>query len=157
TENVMMRPAALALVCFGLALGSVAGTASARHAATHSGRHSGATPLLDSQMWDKLAALPSYHIDSTLLQTRATTREVGVPWTEDAHGKDYHLVLHTSGLSTQNADIYFVKGHYYIGTAGKFADVGPAGETMSAAILAMTFKYWSALTRDSHDVHYVGR
>jgi hypothetical protein len=144
----MTRPIARALVCLVLAMGGVAGTTLTGHAAA---------PTLDPNMWARLAALPSYHVESTITESGAATGALAVTWTEDAHGKDYHLVFHTSGRSAQSAEFYFVNGHFYVGSAGKFADLGAAGQQISAPILAMTLNYWAGVTKDSHSAQYVGQ
>jgi len=117
----------------------------------------GGTPTLDNAMWNKLSALRSYHAESTLKWTGSAAKPGTVHWTEDVHGKDYHLTLISSSGSTQRSDMYFVGGHFYIGEGGHFMDLGNVGKQMAAAMLPMTMGYWTALTQDGHNVHYVGR
>jgi hypothetical protein len=63
--------------------------------------------------------------------------------------KDYHLILSASSGTTQKSDMYFVRGHFYIGQAGQFMDLGAMGKQMAAAMLPMIGA--------GRDVHYVGR
>jgi hypothetical protein len=150
-EQVMRRLRAWMLVCLVLATGALAGSAPAIHAAT---------PTLNPKMWDRLVALHSYHIDSALKMTGGSTGAVSVSWSEDTYGTDYHLVMHASTSSTQaaqTAELYYVKGHYYAGVAGHFADVGALGKQMSAPVLALTVNYWATLTKSAQGAQYVGR
>ncbi len=116
-----------------------------------------ARPTLSPQMWDKLASLPSYHVESSLKITGSITQSVSLHWTEDSHGQDYHLTVSSSAANNAGGEIYVVKGHYYIGTSGHFIDAGSMGKQMAAPIKALTLDYWSTLAQNSRDVRYVGR
>jgi hypothetical protein len=125
--------------------------------ASHAASRVPANPTLDPHMWNRLAAVPSYHIESSLRMTSSTSSPVTVSWTEDVHGKDFHLVMHANTGSSKDAEIFVVKGHYYVGVGGHFTDLGAAGQQVSAPVLAMTIGYWTAFTDNPQKVRYVGR
>jgi len=120
-------------------------------------RHAAATPTWDNAMWKKLSALRSYHAESTLSWTSSTAKSGSARWSEDVHGKDFHLILSASSSGAQKGEMYFVGGHFYIGQAGHFMDLGDLGKQMADAMLAMTLGYWTALAGGERNVHYVGR
>jgi hypothetical protein len=80
-----------------------------------------------------------------------------VRFSEDVHGKDYHLIAQTSTTATQQSEIIFVHGHLYMGAHGQFQDVGPLGQQLAQPILRMTLGFWSGLFLGSSNAHFVGR
>lgn len=128
-------------------------------ASVHGGyaARSGATPTLDSTIWNKLAALRSYHAESIMSSTATGQKAAMVRWSEDVNGKDYHLTVSSSSGGNQTSEMYYVHGHFYVGQGGHFVDLGDMGKQLAQPMLAMTLGYWTGLAQSGRDARYLRR
>lgn len=114
-------------------------------------------PVINDQTFTLLSKLGSYHIDSSWASTTGKQKSQSVHFSEDVHGKDYHLVVMSSDNGNKKAEFIYAGGHFYVSENGNFQDLGDLGKQLAQPMLMLTTGYWNAFFLDSTNVHYVGR
>lgn len=114
-------------------------------------------PTINAQTFNQLSKLGSYHVESTWVSATTKQKAQTVHFSEDVHGKDYHLIVQSSDSSKQKAEFIYVHGHFYVGENGTFQDLGALGKQMAQPMLEMTTGFWNALFLASSNAHYIGR
>ena len=114
-------------------------------------------PTINDQTFSQLSKLGSYHVESTWVATSGKKQAQSVHFSEDVHGKDYHLILVSSDNGNKKAEFIYTHGHFYVSENGQFQDLGDMGKQLAQPMLQLSTGFWNAFFLDSSNAHYVGR